>query len=581
MNFSKDDTRLGRPSCVVFSPMPSSNGILHLRALAPEMIRSRHYYEFLHSIRSGLAMIRFLPWFTAVVASILFGIAAARNSALGWGLLVTLPLALVGFHDWLQQRHTLTRNYPMVGHLRWMLEAIGPHLRQYFFDDDLQGAPYNREQKSVVYARAKGDNDFEPFGTEKNVLGSGFEWINHAIVPAERIDPPRVRIGSDQCDKPYDASLLNISAMSFGSLSGRAIHALNIGAREGGFAHDTGEGGISVHHRHGGDLVWELGSGYFGCRTDKGEFDAEQFTETASDSQVRMVSIKLSQGAKAGHGGILPGAKVSKQIAAARGVQPGEDCISPSRHSAFSTPLELMTFAGRLRKLSGGKPVGIKLCIGHPWEFLAICKAMLETGIVFDFVIIDGKEGGTGAAPEEFSDNVGTPLRDGLLFARNALVGCGLKDQVRIVASGKIVTGFDMARTMALGADLCNAARTFMFALGCVQSRRCHLNTCPTGVATQDDWRQRGLDIEDKAKRVRRYQSATCNSLMDIIAAAGLDSPAAIRPQHIKHRLNARDTATYAQLHTLLEHDELKDSAHDPWYREQWQLAQAGSFTPA
>jgi glutamate synthase domain-containing protein 2 len=545
------------------------------------MIGSGPHYQSPEFFRPGLTVIRFLPWFTVVVTSILCGIAAARGSAWGWGLVLTVPLALIGLRDWFQHRHTLTRNYPVVGHLRWMLESIGPHLRQYFFDDDLQGAPYNREQKSVVYARAKGDNDFEPFGTEKDVLKPGFEWINHAIVPAERREPSRVRIGSGQCDKPYEASLLNISAMSFGSLSGRAIKALNAGARDGGFAHDTGEGGISVYHRHGGDLVWELGSGYFGCRTKSGEFDAEQFAETASDAQVRMVSIKLSQGAKAGHGGILPGSKVSREIAEARGVQPGEACVSPSRHSAFSTPLELIIFANRLRELSGGKPVGIKLCIGHPWEFLGICKAMLETGIFLDFVIVDGKEGGTGAAPEEFSDNVGTPLRDGLLFARNALVGSGLRDQVRIVASGKIVTGFDMARSMALGADLCNAARTFMFALGCVQSRRCHLNTCPTGVATQDHWRQRGLDIDEKAQRVRRYQSAACNSLMDLVAAAGLESPADIRPRHILHRLSASKAESFADLYGFLDNGELGNGARDPWYREQWSFARAGSFALA
>jgi len=514
-----------------------------------------------------------------LVASGMFGVAWLAHSPWGWGLAVTLPLVLLGTWDLLQRKHTLMRNYPVVGRLRWILEFIRPHIQQYFIEDDLHGRPFNREQRTLVYTRAKGENDFEPFGTELDTRERGFEWINHAIVPAPRQEPTRVDIGSGQCGQAYGAALLNISAMSFGALSGHAIRALNIGARLGGFAHDTGEGGISIHHRQGGDLVWELGSGYFGCRSKDGGFDPETFADQACSPQVRMIEIKLSQGAKAGHGGILPGAKVTREIAEARGVAQGQDCVSPSRHSTFSTPAELLAFVGRLRELCGAKPVGIKLCIGHPWEFLGICKAMLSTGILLDFVVIDGKEGGTGAAPEEFSDRVGTPLREGLLFARNALVGCGLKEQIRLGASGKIVTGFDIARTMALGADWCNAARPFMFALGCVQSRRCHLDTCPTGVATQNPSRQRGLDVADKSRRVARFQAETVGSLMDLVAAAGLDTPAALGPEHIFQRVGTNETVTFSQLYPLLEPGELCQGARDPWYREQWRRARPDSFT--
>ena len=426
-----------------------------------------------------------------------------------------------------------------------------------------------------------GQNDFEPFGTEVDVNSVGFEWINHSIRPADAGEVPRIGIGTEQCARPYSASLLNISAMSFGALGANAIRALNIGARIGQFAHDTGEGGISAHHRQGGDLIWELGTGYFGCRTAEGRFDAARFTEQAVEPEVRMIEIKLSQGAKAGHGGILPGAKVTATIAAARGVEPGKDCVSPARHQEFDSPIGLLEFADRLRQLSTGKPVGIKLCIGYPSEFLAICKAMLETGILLDFVVVDGKEGGTGAAPEEFSDNVGMPLREGLIFVRNALAGSGLKERVRIGASGKVVSGFDMAMCLGLGADWCNAARPFMFALGCVQSRRCHTDRCPTGVATQDAWRQRGLVVEDKSRRVARFHAQTIDGLRALVAAAGLPSPSALGPEHLYRRTSASETRPLTQVYTWLRAGELQDGAQDPWYREQWTRARAESFAPA
>jgi glutamate synthase domain-containing protein 2 len=470
------------------------------------------------------------------------------------------------------------RNYPVTGRLRWLLEAIRPQIQQYFIHSDLDGKPFNREQRSLVYARAKGENDFEPFGTEGDVYGAGFEWINHSIQPAKVGPVPRVTIGNEQCGNSYSSSLLNISAMSFGALGARAIAALNQGARLGEFAHDTGEGGISEFHRQGGDLVWELGTGYFGCRKADGTFDAGLFAEQAVSEQVRMIEIKLSQGAKPGHGGVLPAAKVTAGIAAARGVAAGQDCISPSRHAAFSTPIELLEFVARLRELSTGKPVGIKLCVGYPAEFLGICKAMLQTDIVPDFVVVDGKEGGTGAAPEEFSDNIGMPLREGLVFVINALVGCGLKDRVRVGASGKIVSGFDMARCLAIGADWCNAARPFMFALGCIQSRRCHTGKCPTGVATQDIARQRGLVVADKRLRVARFHKQTVNSLLALVAAAGLPEPASLTPQQVFRREPSGKTMPLSSAYTFLQNDELLEGARDAWYREQWDLASAESF---
>ncbi|HSG65329.1 MAG TPA: FMN-binding glutamate synthase family protein [Gammaproteobacteria bacterium] len=523
-------------------------------------------------------MARHLVYLAALLVT---GVCAAltfTDTRWAWGLTLALPLALLGTWDIAQRQHALMRNYPLIGRLRWLFESIRPQIQQYFVNDDLNGTPFNRVQRSIVYARAKGDDDFAPFGTKGDVYAAGFEWVEHAIMPKDLCEAPRVRVGSSQCVQPYAASLLNISAMSFGALGANAIRALNLGAREGGFAHDTGEGGISPHHRQGGDLIWELGTGYFGCRAGDGGFDPVEFAKRSTDVHVRMIEIKLSQGAKPGHGGILPGAKVTAEIAATRGVPVGRDCISPARHRAFSTPLEMLDFVKQLRELSGGKPVGIKLCIGHPWEFLGICRAMVETKTHVDFVVVDGKEGGTGAAPEEFSNSVGMPLREGLLFVRNALVGLGLKDQVRIAASAKVVTGFDMLRNLALGADWCNAARPFMFALGCLQSRRCHLGTCPTGVATQDPLRQRGLDVEDKARRVARYHAQTLKHLMELVAAAGLEAPSALRPEHVHRRLDTMGTRTFANTYSFLEPGELLEGSRNPWYADHWRRATAEAF---
>jgi len=518
----------------------------------------------------------------AVAATVLFAVLAA------WWIYFLAPAALflffaaVGIVDMVQTRHSLRRNYPILAHIRFMLEAIRPEIRQYFLESEVDGAPFNRSKRAVVYQRAKAQLDKRPFGTMQDVYGGNFEWINHSIAPRPAMGHDfRVKIGGEQCRQPYAMSLFNISAMSFGALSANAIRALNKGAALGGFAHDTGEGGYSRYHReNGGDIVWEIGSGYFGCRNPDGSFSAERFAESAADPQVKMIEIKLSQGAKPGHGGVLPGAKVTAEIAAARGVAVGVDCISPARHSAFSTPLEMVHFIARLRELSGGKPVGFKLCIGHPWEFMAICKAMVETGIRADFVVVDGTEGGTGAAPLEFTDHVGTPLREGLTLAHNTLIGAGLRKEIKIGAAGRIVTAFDMARVLALGADWCNSARGFMFALGCIQSQHCHTDRCPTGVATQNALRQRALVVPDKAERVRRFHDNTLTALGELVGAAGLAHPSDLRSVHILRRVSVAEVRSFAEIYTRLAPGELLKGSADTHYAEQWALADASSFQP-
>ena len=443
--------------------------------------------------------------------------------------------------------------------------------------------PFPRDKRAIVYQRAKNQLDKRPFGTHYNVYEDNFEWLHHSIAPK----PPatkgfRLTIGGPACSKPYDASVFNISAMSFGALSSNAIRALNRGAKLGGFAHDTGEGGVSPYHQEGGgDLIWEIGSGYFGCRAADGGFDPDKFAAVASDPQIRMIEVKLSQGAKPGHGGVLPKAKITPEIAAIRGVPLDRDCISPACHSAFSSPVELLEFLDRLRALSGGKPVGFKLCIGHPWEFLGIVKAMVETGLRPDFIVIDGKEGGTGAAPLEFMDHLGMPLRDGLSFAHAALVGANLRSEIKLGCAGKIISGFDMARVMALGADWCNAARGFMFAVGCIQAQHCHTGACPTGVATQDPMRQRALDVPDKAERVARFHQDTVKSLAEIIAAAGLDTPKQLMPQHIMRRGADGRIHDFSQIYPALQPGELLAGAKCTPFEAPWKLASSSRFAPA
>ncbi len=523
---------------------------------------------------------RYITYSVALLATLGFGAALFANSWFLGPFLVAAALAGLGTRDILQKHHSILRNYPIAAHIRFLLEEMRPEIRQYFLESDTDGVPFNRSKRSIVYQRAKADLDKRPFGTQLDVYETGFEWINHSIAPAtHHSEPLRITIGGPDCKHPYSASVFNISAMSFGALSANAIRALNKGAAIGGFAHDTGEGGYSQYHReNGGDIIWEIGSGYFGCRNPDGSFSAERFAAQAVDPQIKMIEIKLSQGAKPGHGGVLPGPKVSAEIAAARGVPQGVDCVSPASHPAFSTPMGLVQFIAQLRDLCGGKPVGFKLCIGHPTEFLGICKAMLEANVYPDFIVIDGSEGGTGAAPLEFLDHVGTPLRDGLVFAHNALVGLGIRDRIKIGASGKITSAFDMARVMALGADWCNSARGFMFAVGCIQSQSCHTDRCPVGVATQDKVRQLALVVPDKAARVAQFHKSTVTALSELIAAAGLHHPRDLRPHHVSRRLGPNEVATFAQVYRFLKPGEILGDTDHPGFAEAWQLARSDRF---
>ena len=502
---------------------------------------------------------------------------------LRWGLLVLVPLLLLAWRDFFQTRHSLRKNYPLIARIRWIMEDLRPFAQAYVVESDLEGRPFSHQARALVYARAKGDNDAHPMGTELDVYSDEYEWLSHSVVPNDHAPMEwRTSVGSDNCKQPYSTALLNISAMSFGSLSARAIEALNQGAQLGGFAHNTGEGSISRYHRiHGGDLIWELGSGYFGCRASDGSFDAGKFAENAAGDQVKMIEVKLSQGAKPGHGGVLPGRKVTEEIAEARGIPVGEDCLSPAAHATFSTPIKMLEWIAELRELSGSKPVGIKLCVGQPHEVFAIAKAMLQTGITPDFITVDGAEGGTGAAPLELSNSVGMPLREGLIFVRNALVGTGLKDRVKVAASGKIHSGAQMAKAFALGADWCNAARPFMFSLGCVQSMQCHTGNCPTGVATQEIWRQQGLVVDQKGPRVARFQSQTLHSLREIVVAMGLDSPWEIQPRDMRERINGARSNAIDSIYTFVPHNAFLDGVENPLLKTHWELASADSFRRA
>ena len=534
--------------------------------------------------------IRYLTLATAVLLLALGGLTWRQPGLAGWWLMVPGALGLLmGLRDLAQPKRALLRNYPVIGHLRYLFEWIRPEIRQYFLESDSEAVPFSRQQRSLVYQRSKGDSDKRPFGTQLDVHALGYEWINHSLQPTTLAGHDfRITIGGERCMQPYSASLFNISAMSFGALSANAILALNAGAKRGGFAHDTGEGSISQHHRvHGGDLVWEIGSGYFGCRGDDGRFDAQRFEANARDPQVKLIELKLSQGAKPGHGGVLPGPKVSHEIAAARGVPVGVDCVSPAAHSAFNTPLEMLQFIDQLRQLSGGKPVGFKLCIGHPWEWFAIAKAMLESGLLPDFIVVDGAEGGTGAAPLEFTDHVGAPLQEGLRLVHNTLVGLNLRGQIKIGCAGKIVSAFDIARMMALGADWCNAARGFMFALGCIQAQHCHTGACPTGVATQDPLRQQALVVGDKAERVWRFHQHTLAALQELVQAAGLQHPNEISAAHIVRRSADHEVRLLANLLPTVAPGELlaAERGEADWphkvFSLYWPLARAHAFQPA
>jgi glutamate synthase domain-containing protein 2 len=529
------------------------------------------------------SLIRFLTLAGFATATPLLAWAARADEIGWWWSLLSGLLTAVGAYDLLQTRHAILRNYPVFGHLRFMFEAIRPEIRQYLIESDNDAVPFSRLQRALVYQRAKQESDKQPFGTQLDTYASGFEWMNHAMVPAPlQSHDFRVTVGGPQCARPYEASIFNISAMSFGSLSANAIRALNRGAKRGGFAHDTGEGSISAYHREfGGDLIWEIGSGYFGARDESGRFDRARFVENACDDQVKMIEVKLSQGAKPGHGGVLPGPKVTPEIAAARGVPPWVDCVSPASHSAFSTPIGLLEFIDELRRLSGGKPTGFKFAVGHPWEWFAIAKAMRETGITPDFIVIDGKEGGTGAAPAEFIDRVGMPMREGLMLVHDTLVGLNLRSQIRLGAAGKLTSAFDIARTMAMGADWCNSARGFMFAVGCIQAMNCHTGRCPTGVTTQDAARQRALVVPDKADRVFNFHENTLKALAELIAAAGLTHPSQLDLDHIMRRVTSTDIQLLSTIYPMLNGGELIDGLPDrPVYKSFWEKARPDSFSP-
>ena len=527
-------------------------------------------------------MQRYLAYAATLLLAVTMLVLAAFWPVAWWGVAVFGALALLGTWDLLQTRSTLRRNYPVLAHFRYGLESVGPEIRQYFIEGDTAEVPFSRQQRSLVYQRAKGVMDVVPFGSQQDVYGVDYEWINHSMAPTH-VDSHdfRVVIGAASA-QPYSASVFNISAMSFGALSANAVRALNEGARRGGFYHDTGEGSISPYHREkGGDLVWEIGSGYFGCRDEQGRFSEERFVENACSPQVKMIELKLSQGAKPGHGGVLPAAKVSAEIAATRGVPMGHDCVSPATHSAFSTPVGLLQFIARLRELSGGKPTGFKLAIGHPWEWFGIAKAMHETGLLPDFIVVDGAEGGTGAAPAEFIDHVGVPMREALLLVHNTLVGLNLRDRVRVGAAGKIISAFDIARTMAMGADWCNAGRGFMFALGCIQSQSCHNDRCPTGVATQDPARWRHLDVADKSVRVQQFHDNTLKALRDMLCAAGLEHPRQLGPEHILRRVSPIEVRSLASLYRFLEPGELLEGVPShAVFRDFWAEARSDAFAP-
>ncbi|MCB9638156.1 MAG: FMN-binding glutamate synthase family protein [Myxococcales bacterium] len=489
------------------------------------------------------------------------------------------PLILLGYQNLLQTKHAVLRNFPLLGYGRYLLEMIRPEINQYFVESNTDGTPFSREQRSVVYQRAKRELDTVPFGTQHDVYAPGYEWINHSMVPKPvPKELPRILIGEETCKQPYRASVFNISAMSFGSLSKNAVMALNLGAKQGHFAHNTGEGGVSPHHLQGGDLIWQIGTGYFGACSQAGIFDLGRFKDNAARPEVKMIEIKLSQGAKPGHGGILPAEKLTPEIAKIRGVPLGQDVLSPPWHSAFSTPTELCTFIAQLREESGGKPVGIKLCLGKRREFLALCKAMLETGIHPDYIVVDGGEGGTGAAPLEFSNSIGCPLTDALIFVHNSLVGIALRDKIRVIASGKVVSGFDLARVIALGADAANSARAMMLSLGCIQARRCNSNHCPVGVATQNPNLVAGLVIDDKAIRVANYHHNTVHSMMEMLSATGMTSPDQLRPWHIMRRVSLNEISNYSDLYEYIAKGSLLQTNLPENFARAWQHASAHTF---
>lgn len=524
-------------------------------------------------------MVKKLFYFSSIFALLFIFLVQFFWPPIWYLLILVIPYIALGFYD-LSTSHNILRNYPVLGHFRYMFEFIRPEIQQYFVQTNQSGRPYSREQRSLIYQRAKHVEDTLPFGTQQNITAIGYELAYHSLNPQVVAETEqRIVIGGPECKHPYSASRLNISAMSFGALSPNAIMAMNKGAKLGNFAQNTGEGGLSKYHLEpGGDIFWQIGTGYFGCRTKDGNFDQNLFKEKATHPQVKMIEIKLSQGAKPSHGGILPGSKVNAEIASYRGVEIGEDCVSPPAHTAFDSPKGLLEFVAKLRKLSEGKPIGFKLCIGARKEFMGICKAMLSTGILPDFITVDGAEGGTGAAPLEFSNRLGTPINEALVFVHSCLLGINVRDKIRIIASGKIATGFDMVTKVALGADLCNAARGMMFAVGCIQALRCNTNTCPTGVATQDPSRMKAVVPDEKCNHVRNFHDATVKSFLDITGAMGFDDPEKLTPDVIYRRVSDETTKTYAEIYKYLQPGELLEEKISNDYALDWALASPDHF---
>lgn len=522
---------------------------------------------------------------SAAIFTLVFAISWFWPPAL-FSLIILGPLFMIGMSDILQKRHAIRRNFPLIGNLRYLFEMVRPELQQYFVEDNQSGRPIPRELRSVVYQRAKGQTQTLPFGTQLDVHAEHYEWVNHSITPNwHKHEDIRIQVGGAKCQQPYSASIMNISAMSYGALSGAAVTALNRGAEKGGFYHNTGEGGISPYHQEGGDLVWQLGTGYFGCRNADGSFSPEAFRERAEKPNVKMIEIKLSQGAKPGKGGMLPASKVSKEVSQIRLVEEGKDVISPPGHSTFSTPLELLQWVEELRTLSGGKPVGFKLCVGAKREFIGLCKAMVESGMRPDFITVDGGEGGTGAAPLEFSNHVGAPLEDGLAFVVDALRGFGLRKEIRVIASGKVLTSFHVLTRVALGADMVGSARGMMLSLGCIQALKCNTNECPTGVATSDPRLAKGLHIPSKAERVFNYHRETVHHFAELIAAMGYESHTQIRREDVNRRLPGGVVKTYEELHPSMPEGFLLKRENWKSLTAEWQRAleesQSASFSKA
>jgi glutamate synthase domain-containing protein 2 len=494
-------------------------------------------------------------------------------------LWVVIPYILIGIYD-LNSNHNILRNYPVIGHLRYIFEFVRPEIQQYFVATNQSGRPYNREQRSLIYQRAKNVMDTHPFGTEHDITAPGYEYANHSINVKEVVsERSRNLVGGPQCKQPYSASLINISAMSYGALSRNAIRALNHGAKLANIFHNTGEGGLTEHHlAGGGDITWQIGTGYFGCRTHDGGFDAAKFEKMANLSVVKMIEIKISQGAKPSHGGVLPKDKITAEISEIRGIPMGKDCLSPPDHTTFDSPKGLMHFIEELRKLTNGKPIGFKICIGIKSEFMGICKAMLETGVTPDFITVDGAEGGTGAAPLIYTNRLGMPGDEAVAFVHNCLVGCGLRDSIKIIASGKVASGFDIARKLAIGANMVNIARGFMFTIGCIQALHCNSNKCPTGVTSNDPRRYNAINIEEKSHRVHNFHKNTIHALLELTGAMGCDDPQKLHPELIQYRIDGIRSATLKQLYHFIEPGHFLDGKIVDFYREDWNRSSADAF---